>query len=550
MPKERIAKVILPLALDKEFDYSFDPGTEIKEGMRVLVDFRSKKKIALVVKTTAFSAVKGLKPLIRCLDRSAVLTQEHFQLADDLSQIYPYSKADFLYMMLPQYLKTNRQYSHAAKPIPPLTGLDHESGTGKDKYLLPVYVKSDFFRERYSFWFQAIRENLQKGSVLVCFPQLSYLLKAKEIFDKDFPGLVKVLYSQKKDIFSSWLDSRQNSLILGTRVSLLYYPQDLRLIIIEDEANPYYFQEEKPYHNLFDLALILARMKRIQLIASSDLPSLSAYMMIKDQKMRLEELTDGGRNIEVIEIEKTRSNRVIGPIAQELLRKTIAEQKKTLVVWNKKGFSRFIACTGCKKIIECLHCSGYLISSHEPAQGVCPYCQRSVILPEICPDCKNGYLRSFGFGVEKVSSIIKKMYPMTVISDSHEDLVSSQIIISTSKILNFLYEMQLFDYGLVLDADSQLHRIDYDATFKAFAYFRKLSLLCRHVLYIFTYNKSYYLFQGLGQQWKDFYDQELTMRRKSHLPPFGMVAEITLRCSDKNSLLKKAQRMYNNLKGV
>lgn len=535
----KIAKVVVSISLDREFDYSCSSGLEVRRGMRVLVDFNHKKRIGVVVATASESNISKLKPIIDVLDSEASLDTEHLNFAKRLSNFYPYSQGEFLFMMIPPYLrKPNKLNLRISKKT------DNIKSFSKSKFF-----KADSFQERYKLWRDVVREKLKKGSVLICFPQLTYLKSARDIISEDFPDQVKVIHSQEKEkeLFSNWEKTRENSLILGTRVAIFYYPLDLELIIVEEENSPYYFQEEKPYHNLLDVAHILSALKGVELILSSDYPSLATYKRIKDGEIKLVDRGGLSRNIKVINSSEFSRNRIVGPVLIELLRKAIQDKKKAIILWNRKGFARVIFCSSCGHVFKCERCSSFLQSSLENQKGICPSCQMETPLPKICGHCNSGYLRNKGYGIQRVGSLLKRIFPEAKIDDFSDICSSTQIALSTSKILSHLYDPAKFDRGFVLDADLFLNHIDYDTTFNAFLYLKKLLLLFQDSLYVFTRHKDYYLFRQLNENWRDFYEAELQFRRKSQFPPFGLIAKITLRAKNKKALLKRINNLYNKL---
>lgn len=535
----KIAKVVVSISLDREFDYSCSSGLEVRRGMRVLVDFNHKKRIGVVVAIASESNISKLKPIIDVLDSEASLDTEHLNFAKRLSNFYPYSQGEFLFMMIPPYLrKPNKLNLRISKKT------DNIKSFSKSKFF-----KADSFQERYKLWRDVVREKLKKGSVLICFPQLTYLKSARDIISEDFPDQVKVIHSQEKEkeLFSNWEKTRENSLILGTRVAIFYYPLDLELIIVEEENSPYYFQEEKPYHNLLDVAHILSALKGVELILSSDYPSLATYKRIKDGEIKLVDRGGLSRNIKVINSSEFSRNRIVGPVLIELLRKAIQDKKKAIILWNRKGFARVIFCSSCGHVFKCERCSSFLQSSLENQKGICPSCQMETPLPKICGHCNSGYLRNKGYGIQRVGSLLKRIFPEAKIDDFSDICSSTQIALSTSKILSHLYDPAKFDRGFVLDADLFLNHIDYDTTFNAFLYLKKLLLLFQDSLYVFTRHKDYYLFRQLNENWRDFYEAELQFRRKSQFPPFGLIAKITLRAKNKKALLKRINNLYNKL---
>lgn len=535
----KIAKVVVSISLDREFDYSCSSGLEVRRGMRVLVDFNHKKRIGVVVATASESNISKLKPIIDVLDSEASLDTEHLNFAKRLSNFYPYSQGEFLFMMIPPYLrKPNKLNLRISKKT------DNIKSFSKSKFF-----KADSFQERYKLWRDVVREKLKKGSVLICFPQLTYLKSARDIISEDFPDQVKVIHSQEKEkeLFSNWEKTRENSLILGTRVAIFYYPLDLELIIVEEENSPYYFQEEKPYHNLLDVAHILSALKGVELILSSDYPSLATYKRIKDGEIKLVDRGGLSRNIKVINSSEFSRNRIVGPVLIELLKKAIQDKKKAIILWNRKGFARVIFCSSCGHVFKCERCSSFLQSSLKNQKGICPSCQMETPLPKICGHCNSGYLRNKGYGIQRVGSLLKRIFPEAKIDDFSDICSSTQIALSTSKILSYLYDPAKFDRGFVLDADLFLNHIDYDTTFNAFLYLKKLLLLFQDSLYVFTRHKDYYLFRQLNENWRDFYEAELQFRRKSQFPPFGLIAKITLRAKNKKALLKRINNLYNKL---
>ncbi|UCD15753.1 MAG: hypothetical protein JSV34_01520 [Candidatus Omnitrophota bacterium] len=538
----KVAKVVLPIALDKDFDYSIPSDLEVRKGDRVLVNFGGSRRVAIVVDLKKESVIKHLKPLIEVLD--SCLTCENIEFARKLSKLYPYAMGEFLFMMMPPSLK---RVSRSLLKQPA-----YETSRQISRRVSNIFIKRDSFPQRYSIWKEKVKEKLKQGSVLICFPQLTYLKEAKKIIDKDFAGGVRLVYSQQsqKELFINWQQTRNNALILGTRVALFYYPGDLNLIVVEEENSPYYFQEEKPFYHLLDVVGLLSKMKEIDVILSADYPALSTYKLIEEKKTSLNslKLKEGRPQIKVVDISGVRQ-RVITPIFQELLRKNIRDGRRIVVIWNRKGFGSYLSCLGCGHILKCERCSGLLqVSLKEDNAGLCPYCAKKTVVPKICNKCNSGYIKTFGLGIERIEVILKRIFPEVKIGKWQEGAADAQVILATSKILSSLYCGYNFDVGFLLDADSFFSRPDYEATFNAFIYVKQLSLFLKEALYVFTRNANHYLFENLCGNWQDFYGYELGLRRELRLPPFGNIIKIILRDKNENKLLKKSQALYNRLK--
>ncbi|MBP7088245.1 MAG: hypothetical protein KBB01_02985 [Candidatus Omnitrophica bacterium] len=550
-----IAQVSIPIGLEREFDYYFDPQKlKIQKGMRVLVNFNGKKRIGVVVNLKKSSKVEKLKPILDILDTTAVLTEKQISFADKLSHFYPYAKAEFIFMMLPSYLKKPKKHALdiTCKDIPKIIRLKDNPPVRED---LPTktFIKADSFIERYAFWKEEIRKALEKGSVLICFPQLSYLERARKVIDNDFSSYIRVIQSRQKEkeLYFNWNNSREKVLVLGTRVAMFYCPIDLELIIIEEDNSPYYYHEEKPFYHLRDVALLFSEIHKVNMILSADLPSLKTYKLIKEGKVVLKDhgsLTNS--YIKLVNISEFSKAKLLSPIFIELLRKAIDEKKRVIIFWNKKGLGRAIICSNCGRTFTCKRCSASLQLILGSKEGICPYCQSKEQLPSVCHFCHNGYFKSVGYGIERLEANLRKIFPEVKIDNWQIYNDSSDIVLTTSKVLSYLPDLKKFDLGFCLDADFSLSYLDYNATFNLFIYLKKISLFIKSGIYVFTHNQNYYLFRYLNQNWIDFYEAELTLRQSLNLPPFSFIIKITLRAVNKNMLLKKSQQIYNKLKKV
>lgn len=556
----KIAKVVVSGILDKEFDYSFTGDMCVQKGMRVMVDFHGRKSIGIVVSVEKKTDIKDLKPIQEVLEDIPSITEENIEFASALSRIYPYSKSEFLFMMLPAYLKKNYHHRENVKGNRNLSETvcdkkNFSAATSDDNRVTGMiqrssrftFIRRASFYERYCVWKDAVKDKLKEGSVLICFPQISYLNEVKKNMEKDFPLSPVVISSQQseKELFMHWMETRRNALVIGTRMAAFYYPCDVRLIIVEEENSPYYFQEEKPYYHLLPVVFSLSQLKGIDVVLSGDYPTLDTYKAISEKKVFLDDCGEEKKKIKLINIDGYKKRSLVPPLIEELLRKNIEASKKILIVWNKKWFGAVIACTMCGYIFKCMRCAVSLRFSLKKNKGICPCCGGQYDVPEICAQCNSGYVKSYGGGIEKLEMTLKRIFPEVKINNGEEQNPQTQVVISTSKVISFLYDKKKFDVGFLLDADALVSHSDYDTSFNAFLYIKKISSLCENTLYVCARNTDHFLFAKLYSDWCDFYDHELGVRRELSLPPFGCIAKIILRAEDENIVLTKADDLYN-----
>ena len=216
---------------------------------------------------------------------------------------------------------------------------------------------------------------------------------------------------------------------------------------------------------------------------------------------------------------------------------------------NRKNFSLFLKCTKCGYIPQCPRCSSPLKLSLDKHKGVCSFCGAGYGILEICPKCNAGYIRPIGVGIERLENIVKKIFPEWEASKVDKAGSSTRIFLSTSKIASYIISAgSNFDIIIVLDADKQLCRIDYNSALNTFMYLRRAASMAKDSVYVFTHNPGHYIWENINRKWEHFYDKELALRKKFGFPPYGKLVKFTLRSENKNNLFKKAKDLYNSLK--
>jgi len=180
---------------------------------------------------------------------------------------------------------------------------------------------------------------------------------------------------------------------------------------------------------------------------------------------------------------------------------------------------------------------------------LCSFCGYTEIGGGLCPSCGKGYLKPVGVGIERLASIVKKIFPQVAVERLEDRSKQAGIVLSTSKIAGYEgIAPDSFDAAFVLDIDRLISRVDYNATLDAFIYLKKIVNIVRDKVYVFTHSPRHYLWQNINQHWRCFYDQELSLRKKFGFPPYMKMVKITLRSPNKKTLLKNAQGLYNSFK--
>ncbi len=546
MMKNTVAQVVFNIPLDRHFDYQIPEDMTVQEGMRVWAEFSRKKMVGIVIGLSRGSRVKKLKPLSAVLDNTPSLTGKHIRFAAKLAREYPYCRGEFLFTMLPAALKRKRAVQQPVVSLAP--------AAEKDDSLITC-IKRPVSFQRFAVYKKQIETALTRGSVVICVPLVDYIGPLQEKIEAEFPGQCAVFHSYQTaaESLRNWNESRRGrQIIVGTRIALFYYPEDTALLIVEDENNSSYYHPEKPFYHLPDVAVFCSRFNNIPLIISTDYPSLETYKRIQDNEAVLDEVTEKVKAVECIPVRGLvfRNNAwTINRLVLEVLRKHLEDKKKILVLYNRRGFSTFLQCSHCSHVLRCPRCSGLLGFSQRQKKAICFRCNHQEEIPALCPQCLKGYIRSMGTGIEKVESQLESNFPGRRISLLTDPRPGSDIIVST---YGCLENQQRFkcgtaDVAMILDSDSYLSRIDYQAALRLFVYLKRLASLAGDKVYAVTDNLEHHLWQTINGDWRQFYKREAELRKEAFLPPYAHNAIVTVRGRDKNGLLSKAGRLYNKI---
>ncbi|MCM8824515.1 MAG: hypothetical protein NC822_07600, partial [Candidatus Omnitrophica bacterium] len=178
---------------------------------------------------------------------------------------------------------------------------------------------------------------------------------------------------------------------------------------------------------------------------------------------------------------------------------------------------------------------------------VCSWCGYYENIVDKCKICNSGYMVPVGVGIERLESIVRKIFPEFLVSRG-EVINPPGIILGNYNFFNFFVERKLdIDACFILDIDNMLSLVDYETTFNAFIYLKKIACYVKDI-YVFTHNPSHYIFESINDRWEKFYEKELSLRRQFNFPPYGIMVKVILKGKDKNKLLKRLESLYNRLK--
>ncbi|MDX2363234.1 primosomal protein N' [Bacillus altitudinis] len=482
---------------------------------------------------------------IKALIQEGLLTESYEEIYRD-----PYRDRKFT-PSTPLDLTTEQ--AEAAKPI-------HQAVSDEkhETFLLHGVTGSG----KTEIYLQTIDHVLQKGKeAIVLVPEISLTPQMVQRFKERFGSNVAVLHSglSTGEKYDEWrkIHRKEVKLVVGARSAVFAPFENLGMIIIDEEHESSYKQEEMPRYHAKDVAIERAGRHQCPVVLGSATPSLESYARAKKGVYTL--LTLKRRvnqqqlpHVSLIDMREELRNGNRSMFSEELMLrlKEVLERKEQAVLFlNKRGYSSFVMCRDCGYVEQCPHCEISLTYHRFQKRLKCHYCGHEAPVPAECPECHSEHIRYFGTGTQRVEEELTKVLPearvirmdvdTTSRKGAHEKLLTSfgnkeaDILLGTQMIAKGLDFPDVTLVG-VLSADTSLHIPDFRSSEKTFQLLTQVSGRAgRHEkagsVIIQSYTPSHYSIELTKQHdYEAFYEQEMLHRRHQSYPPFYFLAMVTV----------------------
>lgn len=410
----------------------------------------------------------------------------------------------------------------------------------------------------------AIEAAVSRGkTAIVLVPEIALTLWVGRLVRARFGETVAVLHSGLPDgeRAREWWRVRrgQASIVVGTRSAVFAPLEKLGLIIVDEEQETGYKQEETPRYNGRDTAVYRARLEGAVALLGSATPSLETYHNARAGKYHLLELTSRVENrpladVRVVDLrEEFRQQHKAAPVS-ESLRAAIAmrleEKTQAMVLINRRGYSWSLLCRSCGAFVQCENCS-IALTYHKSRQRLeCHYCGYAIHAPKKCPKCNGEYMYFVGDGAERVEEYLREKFPVARIARLDRDTVRTKreyqqvlgafadgeldVLVGTQMVAKG-HDFQRVTLVGVVAADLALGRPDFRAAERTFQLLTQVAgragrgELAGEVL-VETYYPDHYAIQhAVRQDYVSFYEKEAHFRRMLHYPPFTALASVLVR---------------------
>jgi len=418
-------------------------------------------------------------------------------------------------------------------------------------------------------------------SVICLVPEITLSTQIVSRFRSRFGNKVVLLHSglSPGERYDAWLmiGEKEPIFVVGPRSAVFSPVRNLGLVIVDEEHEPSYKQDQQPRYNARDVAIMRAKMSGCPVILGSATPSLESFNRALSGKFKLLTLEDRAKRLPMpsvtvvdMKAEPPQPGRTIfSSLLQVKLKETIRQKKQALLLLNRRGFSRSLQCIDCGHIPTCPDCEISLTFHRGARRIVCHYCNLAEEAPGVCSSCGSHRLSHGGLGTERLEAEVKTLFPGVSVTrmdsdttrskGSHVKILSkmmqgeAQILVGTQMIAKGLDLPNVTLVGVV-SADTPLQLPDFRSSERAFQLLTQVagragrSKVGGEVVlqsYIVNYPA---LLCAARHDYERFAREELADRRQAGYPPFSYLARIVLRSGENKSLEVQAANLAGYLR--
>ena len=515
-----ILQIALDTPLDSLFDYRWacESGSEPQVGQLALVPFGRREAVGVIV------AVKGdtdvpldkLKDALAVRSQLAPLSSQWLALARFAAAYYHRPLGEVAMPGLPKNLRMDTtvaldralkklaklEDAHDATPagMPALNPAQRQAADaiGAAEGFSPMLLYGVTGSGKTEVYLQACAQVLahdDDAQILILVPEINLTPQLEANIRARFPGvMLATLHSSlsEGERMLHWLAAHQGRarIVLGTRLAILASLPNLKLIVIDEEHDPSYKQQEGLRYSARDLAVWRARQLQIPIVLGSATPSLESWHHAQTGRYRLLELKERAvrdavlPRVRMIDMERDKPVEGLTPTLVRALRARMEKGEQSLLFLNRRGYAPVLCCDACGWISNCTRCTAFMVL-HRPEHRLrCHHCSLELRIPHACPTCGNIDLQPLGRGTQRIEEGLQAMFPeariLRIDADSTRRKGSAQaafdsvhrgevdILIGTQMVAKGHDFKKLTLVG-ILNPDTALFSQDYRASERLFA---------------------------------------------------------------------------------
>ena len=588
--------VAVPLHIEGTFTYLLKPEQVLraKIGVRVRIPFKNRETTGFLVGFRETPPEQKLKEILEIPDEEPVLSERILRLTRWLGEYYFSSWGEAIETAVPNWVKKGKRFREEidSSPLvqpssPPKLSLTPEQEKAltriqaalKEENPRPILLYGVTGSGKTELYIRPIKEVLTQGKgAIVLVPEIALTEHIRRFFSQHFGTELEILHSKLSDgeRYLAWkrIESGKKQVLLGPRSAIFAPFPRLGLILIDEEQEGSYKQDQAPRYHAREVALWLAKEEKALLILGTATPSLESMYLASQGVFERLDLTKRVENkaLPQVVLVDLRSEREIQKrsviLSRALIREieiNLKQKEGTLILLNRRGFSTQVHCPACGEMVSCRSCEVSLTFHQGENILLCHYCNFRTEVPQICARCEKPLLRFTGFGTEKVESELGRLFPQAQIAridsdsirrkGSHEKIIQSfrekkyDILVGTQMIAKGFDFPHVTLVGVVL-ADVGLMLPDFRSAERTFQLLTQVAGRAGRGakpgrVLIQTFSPEHpSILCGKTHDYLTFYQQELKNRIQHGYPPVQSLVNLLVR----SKIEKKAYLFANDLR--
>ena len=449
--------------------FTYHSNQQIIPGTRVAVKFGRTNKLGIVIEVISKTDIKT-KPINMVLDDLPIFSKTELKIFRWASNYYLHPIGEVISSFLPTNLRqtkntfeaetiaSNREIIEQNSEFETILNSEQIKAV---KFLnelegfLPTLLHGVTGSGKTEVYIRCIYEQLLNNkSVLVLAPEIALTPQLESRVRNQFGDLVGVYHSKMTPSarYKAWKKFRcgEIKVIIGTRSAVMMPAPKLGLIIVDEEHDASYKQQEGFKFSARDIAIKRAQIIKIPIILGSATPSLRTLKLVEERKFKTVSLTKrvtqkSPPKFSILDINEVKLVSGLAPQAIEAISQTLKQKKQAMIFINRRGFAPQFICSYCDWKAMCNSCDSSLVFHHQAARLICHRCDSAFGVPTHCPSCSKAQLSLLGTGTEQLEETLKALFPKTSIHRMDRDSTTKAGSLET-----ILSEIKNSDTGILI----------------------------------------------------------------------------------------------------
>jgi primosomal protein N' (replication factor Y) (superfamily II helicase) len=575
---------------------TYESDTPLVVGNRVEIPIGKSKCFGFVVgeqkdKPSSFE----MKKIIKVHGQHSFFNKKNLDFYKWISEYYHYPLGETLSLVIPSFLPKKQkslddvEVTSVAQDDPVVDFTD-EQNEAERRIMDPEIQKACSSRNllhgvtgsgKTEVYIEVAKETVKQGKgVIIVVPEIALTPQLINRITVHFNGEMSVIHSEisRAKKYETWIKLAQGKslLCIGARSAIFSPMPNIGLIVVDEEQDSSYKQDDRLRYNARDLALVLGKQFNAKVILSSATPSVETYHNSKEKKYSYVTLRNRVRGLNLprtIMVDLKKADMTSENFSVEMvkhIKETLSKKEQVILYLNRRGYSNTIICRACGERVSCPRCSITLTEHKSKKIMLCHYCAYERDIPNYCSACKSHSLYSVGSGTEKVYDEIKGLFPDARVARMDSDSIKGKKSLGeiltkiADKKVDIIVGTQILGKGHdfpevtlvgIINADVALHLPDFRSAERTFHQIMQVSgragRTSQGLVVVQSYVPEHFAIQNaVKNNYDGFYEEELNNRNEVLYPPFVNLVDLKFSSSSNDVSLRSAKDAHEVIQKI